>query len=270
MTGATGTVGGALATQLAETHHEIVALTRDVNRADGLPASVEWAEGDFRDPERLRNALSGVDRMYLFSDAATVHTVVSAAADCGLDRLVVLTSPVDGTAGNPVKEAVRASGIDWTFVEPGPFAMNARDWWSYPIRHFGAVRWVYPKARIAPVHEADVADVVATVLLEDGHTGREYTISGPESLTQQEQVAVIGEVLGKEIPFQEISPEEGKELLMSHGVPAEIADWVVATLAQHVDAPSVVDDPAERITGRPGRTFAQWVAEHADDFRPGP
>ncbi|EME55224.1 hypothetical protein H074_26987 [Amycolatopsis decaplanina DSM 44594] len=34
-----------------------------------------------------------------------------------------------------------------------------------------------------------------------------------------------------------------------------------------MEARTVVDT-VEKVTGRPARTFAQWVAEHADRFKP--
>ncbi|CAM3819081.1 NAD(P)H-binding protein [Nocardiopsis rhodophaea] len=274
VTGATGTVGRALVDRLLESGQQVRALTRDArNASHRLPPEAEVSEGNFDDPGSLRAALEGVDRMYLFSDAGTVHNVMTAVKEAGLDRMAVLTSAVDSgeipdsDARNPVKEQVRESGVDWTFLEPGPFAMNARDWWAYPIREFGVVRWVYPESRLASIHEADVADAAAVALLEDDHVGREYTLSGPEALTQAEQVEVIGRVIGRDLVFQEIGEDEAKTMLARHGVPAVICDWLMTTLASLVGAPAEVDDSVERITGRPGRTFEQWVADHADIFR---
>lgn len=274
VTGATGTIGRALIPRLVDAGPEVRALTRDTNRVVGLPESVKIVESDLADPEGLRKAFHGVDRMYLFADSENVETTLSAAKDCGVQRLVVLTSPLseeedrDGETYNVVKEAVRACGIAWTFLEPGPFAMNARDWWSAQIRFTGEVRWAYPEASLAPVHEEDLADVIALALLEDGHEGRSYEISGPQKLTQREQVGVIGDVLEREIPFRSIGHEEARDMMVAYGVPSDIAQWVLETLAARTRFSDRGTRSVEWITGKPGRTFAQWVHEHADDFRP--
>src|SRR5262245_31418825 len=42
---------------------------------------------------------------------------------------------------------------------------------------------------------------------------------------------------------------------------------VPATATESVNKPTKVWKTFEQVTGRPGRTFAQWAAEHAHDFR---
>src|SRR4029079_5071318 len=58
------------------------------------------------------------------------------------------------------------------------------------------------------IDERDIAEVAARALYEDGHDGGDYVLTGPESLSQAEQVRVIGEVLGRRIEFQELTPDE--------------------------------------------------------------
>lgn len=273
VTGATGTVGERLVHRLSETGARVRALTRNPANAKHLPGDVEVCEGNLHDRESLRAALDGVERMYLFSDADTVHNVTAAASAAGVARLVALMSAKDDNepesgGGNPIEQAVRAMDVEWTFLRPGPFAMNARDWWARSIREHGVVRWVYPDARLAPIHEADVADAACAALTQDGHVGREYVLSGPQALTQAEQVRVIAERLGREIPYHEITPDEGKEMLLGNGVPAQISDWLMATLGSLVGTtPSDVDQTVESLTGLPARTFADWVAEHENAFK---
>ena len=60
----------------------------------------------------------------------------------------------------------------------------------------------------APIHERDIAAVAVRALLEPGHDGAEYVLSGPESLSQLAQVSTIGEVIGRSLRYEEISPEE--------------------------------------------------------------
>ena len=60
----------------------------------------------------------------------------------------------------------------------------------------------------APVDDRDVAAVAARTLYEEGHAGGDYVLTGPESLSQAEQVSIIGDVVGRRIRFEELSPEE--------------------------------------------------------------
>ena len=54
------------------------------------------------------------------------------------------------------------------------------------------VRWPYGAAETAPIDERDIAAVAAPALCEDGHAGGDYVLTGPESLSQAEQVSIIG------------------------------------------------------------------------------
>ena len=58
------------------------------------------------------------------------------------------------------------------------------------------------------VDDRDVAAVAARTLYQDGHAGGDYVLTGPESLSQAEQVSIIGDVLGRRIRFEELSPDE--------------------------------------------------------------
>jgi uncharacterized protein YbjT (DUF2867 family) len=103
-------------------------------------------------------------------------------------------------------------------------------------------------------------------LYEDGHAGRDYVLTGPESLSQADQVSAIGAALGRQIRFQELSPEEFRREMAGRW-PAAIVDMLLdawrATLGHTAFVTSTVAD----IVGSSARTFRQWAADHADAFR---
>ena len=72
------------------------------------------------------------------------------------------------------------------------------------------MRWPYLNAATAPIDERDIAAVAVRALCDDGHAGAEYVLTGPQSLTQREQIAIIGEVLNVRLSVEEISPETAK------------------------------------------------------------
>lgn len=88
------------------------------------------------------------------------------------------------------------------------FASNTLFWWAPAIRADGVVRWPYGTAETAPVDDRDVAAVAARTLYEDGHAGGDYVLTGPESLSQAEQVGIIGDVTGRRIRFEKLTPDE--------------------------------------------------------------
>ena len=114
----------------------------------------------------------------------------------------------DGGAPRRYRAAIAATGLESTIIRPGMFASNALFWWATAIRADGVVRWPYGAAETAPVDDRDVAAVAARTLYQDGHAGGDYVLTGPESLSQAEQVGIIGDVLGRRIAFEELSPDE--------------------------------------------------------------
>jgi uncharacterized protein YbjT (DUF2867 family) len=49
---------------------------------------------------------------------------------------------------------------------------------------------------------------IGRTLGENGHAGAEYVLTGPQSLSQFEQLSTIGRAIGRSLNIQEISPEE--------------------------------------------------------------
>lgn len=120
----------------------------------------------------------------------------------------------------------------------------------------------------ALVHEADIAAVAVIALLEDGHAGPAYNLTGPEALTPRERIAILAKTLGREITFTTISHQQAVDRLMATGVPCEAADYVIGWYTSPPKEAMTIDDTVEKVTGRPARTFAQWVDENAGRFRP--
>lgn len=149
------------------------------------------------------------------------------------------------------------------------FASNARFWWADLIRDGEVVRWPYGAAETAPIDERDIAAVAARALYEDAHAGGDYVLTGPESLSQAEQVSIIGQGIGRPIQFQELSPEEFRRETAGHW-PGPIVDMLLAARGATIGRPAFVTSTVADVVGSPARTFRQWVGDHADAFRGGP
>jgi uncharacterized protein YbjT (DUF2867 family) len=100
--------------------------------------------------------------------------------------------------------------------------------------------------------------------VEAGHDGAEYVLTGPESLSHREQVATIGEGIGRPLHFEEISPDEARRELP---FPAPAMDMLLKAWAAALGHPALVTAAVEEITGGPARTFRDWVADHAGELR---
>ena len=88
-------------------------------------------------------------------------------------------------------------------VPESPEFMSNTLTWIEPVRTEGVVREPYDFPS-ALVHEADIGAVAAVALLDDGHSGRAYNLTGPESLTTRERLAIPS----APIPHKPPSPRE--------------------------------------------------------------
>jgi uncharacterized protein YbjT (DUF2867 family) len=155
-------------------------------------------------------------------------------------------------------------GLESTIIRPGMFASNSVSWWAPAIRADGVVRWPYGAAETAPVDDRDVAAVAARTLYQDGHAGGDYVLTGPESLSQAEQVRITGEVLGRRARFEELSPDEFRS--ETEGTwPRPVVDMLLDAWAATVDRSAFVSSAVSDILGS-ARTFRQWVTDHAAAF----
>ncbi|WP_431917847.1 NAD(P)H-binding protein [Amycolatopsis tucumanensis] len=264
VTGATGNVGRLVVDELlAAGASEVRALTTDPVRA-ALPPEVEVVEGYLGRVETLPRALEGVDRMYLAPLTRTVREVTELAREAGVTRIVDLAGP-EGSWWYDIEKAVEHSGIPWTHLEAGEFMTNTTIW-ADQIRSRGEVREAYPRAANAPIALEDIAAVAAKALLEDGHEGAAYGLTGPETLTRAELVAQIGQALGREIPLVEVSHADAlADLTETMG--ADAAAWYLDGCAEMAEHPQPVSPAVSRVLGRPGMRFAEWAVAHAALFR---
>jgi uncharacterized protein YbjT (DUF2867 family) len=278
VTGATGRVGRVVVDLLVDAGVPVRALIHRPEAAATLPTNVELVTGDLTVPESLDAGLRGVGAVFLVwtAPAATAPAVVERLAT-HVRRVVLLSSPHQTPhpffqQPNPmavlhadIERLIAASGLQSTIIRPGMFASNVLAWWASAIRAQGVVRWPYGAAETAPVDDRDVAAVAARTLYEDGHAGGDYVLTGPESLSQAAQVSIIGDVLGRPIAFEELSPDEFRR--QTQGTwPRPVVDMLLAAWHATMGSPAFVTSTVSDVLGSAPRSFRQWVADHAAVF----
>lgn len=279
--GGTGNVGGQVLGQLLAEGATVRALVRNPEDAR-VSQHAELAGGDLTRPETLDPSLDGVNTVFLVWTAPAAAVVPALERITRrVERIVFLSSPYKTPhpffqGGQPnlvaalhaqIEALIEASGSQWTFLRPGIFAENARHWWGPSIRAGDLVRWPYLAAPTAPVHERDLAAVAVRTLCDDGHAAAEYVLTGPESLTQAEQIAAIGHAIGRPLRAEEISPEEARHALQAMNMPIPVVNMLLNAWAAALGQPAFVTTTIEAITGTPARTFSAWAADHAADFQ---
>lgn len=276
VTGATGTVGRPVVTQLTERGVAVRAVTRDPGSA-GMPAGVEVVRADLSDPASLEPHLDGADSVFLVWPFTSPEQAAGQGAQLvqvlarHVPRIVYLSAHAaadrPGSFWATIERLIEQSGASWTFLRPTGFAANTL-MWADQIHSRAVVRWPYGAAARSLIHERDIAAAAVAALTDGRHAGQKYLLTGPEAITQATQVRLIGEAIGRPVRWEELAPEEARQqLLAAWGDPAFV-DSALATWAGLVTEPEPVTPTVEQVTGVPARTFRQWAGDHISDFRP--
>jgi uncharacterized protein YbjT (DUF2867 family) len=260
VTGATGNVGRHVVDGLVAAGQSVRALSRTPKEG--------FVAGDLRRPETLTDALAGVDSVFLLwpgPDATGAEAAVEAIGERA--RRIVYLSAINAEAGfwGRIEQAVEATGADWTFLRSGGMATNTLGW-AGMIRADGVVRWPFGEAARSLIHEKDLADVAVRALTTDEHIGRRYDLTGPELITQAEQVHQIGDAVGREVRWAELPIDQARRQLVLEWGDEAFADSALTYWESLLRHREPVTDGVRRITGRPARTFREWAADHAGDF----
>jgi uncharacterized protein YbjT (DUF2867 family) len=276
VTGATGNIGRPLVAGLLADGARVRALTRDPAAAS-FPPGVAVAGGDYAAPGILAEAVRRADAVFVNIGALREHAgeLIAAARGAGVSKIVMLSSIAVRDEGDQVlslgrqhkavEDAVKAAGVDWTILRCGGFATNTLTW-AANVQAERVVRFPYGQAALALIAEQDIAAAAVRVLLDSGHAGRTYVLTGAESLTQIQQAEAIGKAIGRPVRFEELSPEQFRQFATQH-FPAPVVEDLLKALASYVGQTAYMTADLEKLTGRPATSYAQWAAQHADAYR---
>jgi NAD(P)H dehydrogenase (quinone) len=222
VTGATGKIGGAVATQLLEKGITTRAMVhRDDARSArlrGLGAEVVVA--DMFDIQQVTAAMTGVDRLY-FNPPYHPHVLDSAvtfavaARRAGVEAVVALGQWL-ASPEHPSLMTRQAWLTDKLFgllpdtahvaVDPGFFADNYMNLMPQAAQ-LGVLPMPIGAGRNAPPSNEDIARVAVGALLHPHrHDGRAYRPTGPTLLTGAEIADAMGEALGRRVRHIDIPP----------------------------------------------------------------
>ena len=276
VTGATGNVGSAVVAELRRRGAKVRAFVRQP--AETLGDDVEIAIGDFDDPDSVRAALVGVDRVFLSSgDGPRKAHHEAAVIDAADVELIVKASTIGAQAGAPLppfdwngrcEDHLRRSGIPAVVLRSNFYMTNLLAV-AEPVR----ARHILPApagdGRIAMIDPLDVGAVAAAVLTGTGHDGRTYELTGPEAVGYRDVAVELSRVTGTHVEYVDVPPAAAREGLVASGMP----DWLV----QHLDGAfakfragefAATTDTVAVLTGRPPRSIADFLSDHADAFAP--
>jgi NAD(P)H dehydrogenase (quinone) len=246
VTGAGGKTGRAVAGALAARGAALRAFVRreeDAPALRGLGVG-EVVVGDLRLAADLRRAMAGAQAVYhicpnVHPDEVLIgQTAIAAAQASGVEHFVFHSVLHPQTEAMPhhwnklrVEEALLASGLVFTILQPAPYMQNVLAGWA-AIRETGAFRVPYPvQSRLSLVDLEDVAQAAAGVLLTPGHQAAVYELAGTLPLAQTEVAAALAQALGRPVAAVSESVDTWEKRARAGG----LAETALTTLKQMFD-----------------------------------
>jgi uncharacterized protein YbjT (DUF2867 family) len=278
ITGASGNVGREVLKQIvsAEKPSKIRACFQ-ASAKPAVPSGVEVAVVDFNQPETLRSALKGVDRVFLVGPPTSQlpeleRKAVDVIAQSGIRHLVKLSAMGGRESTFPRQHAqsedyIVSIGVPYTFLRPNGFMQNLVNYNASTINMQNAFYGTEGDGRVSQIDIRDVAAVAAKALTADSHVGKTYTLTGLEALTNAQVAQLLSGVVGREIRYVNLTPEQLRPALLSAGVPEWNADALLdlQRLYREGKAAAVTSD-VEQILGRKPTSFAQFLQDYQSAF----
>ncbi|MEV5750216.1 NAD(P)H-binding protein [Actinoallomurus sp. NPDC052308] len=272
VTGGTGKTGSALVRLLRGRGVPVRVASRTPAAGDPDAVRFEWD-----DPATYQAALRGADRVFLVPPVNSVDPMplvgpfLAEARRLGIRRVVLLGSAIvlpgamsalelaAHVRDQPGGIVLRASGFMQNFLSPHPLGER--------IRRHGEIRTATHTGRVGWIDARDIAAAASALLSDPGaeHGDRsDYLLTGPKAFSYQEAAAIITAHARRPVHVVQVNAGELAAEYRAAGMPAEFAR-ALAAVEEGIGAgrEDRVSTAVLDLTGRPPRTFTEFVKEHA-------
>jgi len=236
-----GNIGTRVALELARLGHQIILAVRTPKpNTDWDHLGIRQVLFDLNDVASMEQALTGSEAFFFVTPLVSNlieagSKAVLAAKRAGI-RKIVRTSALGAGPGTPaqlprwhyeVERIVETSGIPYTILRPATFMQNyLHEGIPASIKSRNAFNSPLVDARVSLIDVRDVSSVAARVLIESGHQGKHYELTGGESLSNEEIAAFLSLALGRRINHLPITMAKTRENLLSSGRPVWEVDLI--------------------------------------------
>jgi NAD(P)H dehydrogenase (quinone) len=277
VTGSTGSTGVPTVRLLLENGHKVTAFVRrEDSRSDVLKElGAEIVTGDMLKIEDVRRAMKGVDGVYfcypLTQGAVEAAAILAQAASEHSVKQIVYMSQRQSRphARSPAtmshwlsEQILNRSGIPAAHLRVNFFA----EWMLYAAAEIRAGRYLTPfdpESRFVPIAAVDIARVVVKILENPEAFGSVVIpVTGSVEVSHIELTGILAKTLGKEIRFEQVTPDEFVKTLGMDGDPSFAAHFKAVKIDQQEQLLAGVDKSAAEIVGRPLTTPEQFIEEH--------
>lgn len=285
VTGASGHLGSRAVEALLERGGaHVIAATRNPEKIADLAAKgAEVRRADFDDPNSLKKAFKGVDRLLLVSTDALdepgkrlrQHRAAIAAAEKAGVRHVVYTSAPATAPGKVVmgdhfwtEQALASSKLGWTILRNHLYADLLLGSLPQAIASSQYVTATASSGRNYVTRD-DAARTAAGALLDTFEGQRILDVTGPTPLTGADIAAIAASLSGKPVNHVAVSSADLQAGLLAAGLPRGLVDVLVqfdsdAAQGHH----GITTDVVRTLSGREPQSVSDFLAANVNVLKP--
>lgn len=273
ISGAAGKTGQAVIKALNQRRQAVRAFVRTQQQSQLVEklGAAEVVVGDLTQADKLPPALEGVQKVLHI--CPNVHPeevgigaqMIEGAKQAGVEHFVfhsVMHPQIESMPHHwkkmRVEEMLIESGLPFTIVQPASYMQNLP---LSTIRTEGVLRVPYSlQSRHSMVDLADIAEVYARVLAEEGCQNGIYELAGPEALDHCQITEMLSQAFSQPVELVEEDIDVWRQRGQSSGMTAYAIE-TLAKMFEHYDQHGFVGNPntLEHLLQRPPTTLAAFL-----------
>jgi uncharacterized protein YbjT (DUF2867 family) len=281
ITGSTGNVGSQVVKQLSSFSGGVRAAVQSKNRADDIKnTKAELVEMNFNNSDAIEAAFKDIQKLFLLTPfvpdmVEMSKSLIREAKKANVNHIVKQSAfgsdLEDGITMNKlhrqVEEAIKSSGINYTFLRPMSFMQNYLGL-SDSIKSQGVFYAPLIDSRTSFVDVRDIAAVAVETLTKSGHENKAYNITGPEAVSNYDIANILSKTTGRKITYVNISDDDARKGMKEN----RMQEWSINALIelynfQKAGKASHVSLDVERVTNRKPISFEQFAKDYSETFR---
>jgi len=273
---ATGNIGSNIVKLLKEKGANFVATTS----ADSIIEGVSSVSIDFADVTSLEKAMQGISTLFMLlpvhpNSVQWGKNIITAAKKCGVQHIVRSSSHIAYNAPSydfmklirETDEDVVNSGLEYTIIAPQYFMQNFSNFFADDYKN-GTLYLPAGNGKITWIDVRDIASISTEVLLNPKiYNHKRLTITGSESLSYDEAIGQMNEVLGKQAKYIEVPDDVAINAMQELQFPTFMIN-IMMDLNHAVSEGSAdeITNTVEKITGKKPISFKQFVEDNRKNW----
>lgn len=275
LTGVTGTVGRELAHLLNEREIPFKGAVRQAGKDLGY-AFGESVEFDFERNETFKNALTGVEKIFLMRPPALANPVyfqafIKEAVHYGIKHIVFLSllgaESLFFVPHRKIEKLILQADMPYTFLRPSFFMQNLNTTHLQEIRDEHHIYVPAGRGRTSFIDVRDIAQVASKALTEPGHLNRAYNLTGSEALTYYEVAQQMTDIWDTRIVYANPSVREFKAYWKKRGLSADPINVMTGIyFTAKIGFAQKITPDLPQLLGREPISMLQYVKEYRSCF----